>query len=148
MAKKDAKLAAAPDGEETPKSKKKLLVIIALVVVLLGGGGGAYFMFFASSEPKAPVAGAVVPLDPININLAGGHYLKVGLALQVIEGPAHEPDGSHALDIMIGKLSNRTVAELSSNTSREKVKAELLKEIEHAYHGDVMDIYFTEFVMQ
>lgn len=146
MAKKDTKLAAAEDAEPK-KSKKKLILIAAVLVVLLGAGGG-YFFFFKSSAPAAPVPGAVVPLEAVNINLAGGHYLKVGLALQVIEGPAHEPDGSHALDIMITKLSHRTVAELSSNETREKLKEELLKEIEKAYHHDIMDIYFTEFVMQ
>ena len=145
MAKKDK--AAPVEGEEPKKSKKKL-VIIALVVALLAGGGGAYFFLFRSSEPAPPVAGAVVRLDPININLAEGHYLKVGLALQVIEAPAHEPDGAHALDLMISKLSHKSVAELSSNKAREKVKEELLKDIEKAYHEDVMDIYFTEFVMQ
>jgi flagellar FliL protein len=146
MAKKDTKLAAAEDAAPK-KSKKKKLIIVAAVVLLLAAGGG-YFFFFKSSAPAAPVAGVVVPLEPVNINLAGGHYLKVGLALQVIEGPSHEPDGSHALDIMITKLSHRSVAELSSNETREKVKEELLKEIEEAYHHDVMDIYFTEFVMQ
>jgi flagellar FliL protein len=145
MAKKDK--AAPVEGEEPKKSKKKLLLIVALVVVLLGGGGG-YFFFLRGGEEPAPVPGAVVRLDPININLAAGHYLKVGLALQVIEGPAHEPDGAHALDLMISKLSHKSVAELSSNKAREKVKEELLKDIEKAYHEDVMDIYFTEFVMQ
>jgi flagellar FliL protein len=148
MAKKDAKLAAAPDGEAEPKkSKKKLMIIVAAVVLLLGGGGGYYFMT-GSSEPAAPKPGAVVKLDPININLAAGHYLKVGVALQAIKGAQAEPDGSHALDIIIGKLSHRTVAELSSNAAREKVKKELVREIGEAYHGDVMDLYFTEFVMQ
>jgi flagellar FliL protein len=147
MAKKDTTLAAAPDGEEPKKSKKKLIIILA-VVLLLAGGGGGYFFVFKSSAPAAPVEGVVVPLDPININLAGGHYLKVGLALQAIEGAAHEPEGPKALDIMISELSHRSVAELSSNAAREKVKEELLKKIEKAYHEDVMDIYFTEFVMQ
>jgi flagellar FliL protein len=137
MAKKDTKLAAAPDGDAKPKKpKKKLVLIAALVLVLAGGGGGSW------------VEGVVVPLDPININLAGGHYLKVGLALQAIEGASHEPDGSKALDLMISELSHRTVAELSSNATREKVKEELLKKIEKEYHHDVMDVYFTEFVMQ
>jgi flagellar FliL protein len=147
MAKKD-KLAAAPDGEGKPKSRKKLFLIIGLVVVLLGGGGGGYFFLAGSSTPAAPKPGTVVPLEPININLAGGHYLKVGIALQTVEGAAADPDGSHALDLMITKLSHRSVAELSSNKTREKIKAELLTEIEHAYKDEVMDIYFTEFVMQ
>jgi flagellar FliL protein len=148
MAKKDTKLAAAPDGDAKPKKPKKKLVLIAALVLVLAAGGGGYWFFVRDSAPAAPVEGVVVPLDPININLAGGHYLKVGLALQAIEGASHEPDGSKALDLMISELSHRTVAELSSNATREKVKEELLKKIEKEYHHDVMDVYFTEFVMQ
>jgi flagellar FliL protein len=148
MAKKDAKLAAAPDGEKPKKSKKKLIVIVALVVALLGGGGGAYFFLFASSAPAAPKPGVVLKLDAININLAAGHYLKVGLALQATTSAPTDLDGSKALDIMISTLSQRSVSELSANAAREKVKEDLAKKIEKAYDTDVMGVYFTEFVMQ
>jgi flagellar protein FliL len=146
MAKKDK--AAPVDGEEPKKSKrskKKLLIIAVVVLALLGAGG---YFFLGSSDKAAPKPGTIVQLDPININLAGGHYLKVGLALQAVQGASHDPEGPRALDIMISTLSNRSVAELSSNPAREKVKAQLLDAIEKAYHHEVMDIYFTEFVMQ
>ena len=114
--------------------------------------GGCWFMFLkpssAAAEP-APVPGVVLPIDAININLAEGHYLKLGLALQMIEGGGHaEPDGSHALDLAISQFSGKSVKELSSSEAREKAKEKLLHAIEEAYHHEVMDIYFTEFVMQ
>jgi flagellar FliL protein len=31
---------------------------------------------------------------------------------------------------------------------RKHLKEELLKEVEHLYHDEVMDLYFTEFVTQ
>ena len=31
---------------------------------------------------------------------------------------------------------------------RKHLKEELQKELEHLYHGEVMDVYFTEFVTQ
>ena len=73
-----AKKKAATEGEAPEKSKKKL--IIGIVVVLLVAGLGYKFMGkssggAAAAKPK-PEAGAVVKLDAININLAGGHYLK------------------------------------------------------------------------
>ncbi|GAA1794770.1 flagellar basal body-associated FliL family protein [Planosporangium flavigriseum] len=137
-------------AEEAPKkSKKKLLIIVAAVVVLLGGGAGGYFAFFSGpSTPKPPTPGKVVALEAITLNLADGHFLKLKLSLQATADAAEEPDGSKALDIAISEFSNRPVAELSSNAARDKAKAELRKKINEAYEGHVMDVYFTEFVMQ
>ena len=146
-----AKDTATANGAEAPKKSKKMLIIIVLAVVLLGGGGaGAYFMFFKSSgeEVTAPEPGVVVPLEAITVNLDDGHFLKVSIALQVAADAAHEPDGSQALDLLITQFSNRSVAELSTNEAREEMKKELVEKIKKAFHDEVYDIYFTEFVMQ
>jgi flagellar FliL protein len=87
-------------------------------------------------------------MDAITINLAGGHFLKLGLAIQVTAATKETPDGSQALDLAITELSNRTVAELASNKSREAIKADLKEKVIKAYDDVVMDIFFTEFVMQ
>jgi flagellar protein FliL len=145
-------------GEEPKKTKKKfklskklLIIIVAAVLVLGGGGGGAYFMFFSGSKETAkpaPKPGKVVPLDAITLNLRDGHFLKIKIALQATIDATETPDGSKALDIMISQFSNLSVAELSSGPARETAKKELSKKISEAYEGQVMDIYFTEFVMQ
>ena len=142
--------ATAETGEPTKKKSKKKLLIIVLAVVLLGGGVGGYFMFGSKgpSEPPKPEPGAVLPLDAITINLAGGHYLKIHIALQATADAGEEVDGSHALDLTVSQFSNRDMAEFSSAASRAKAKEELLKAVEKAYEGKIMDIYFTEFVMQ
>jgi flagellar FliL protein len=145
--------AAAEPAEGKKKSKKKLIII--LVAVLVAGGGG-YFMFGrgGSKTPPPPVKGAVVPLDPITINLAGGHFLKLGIALQATKAVAEPPDGSEALDIAIEIFSNRTMAELNTPEGREKFKKLLVKKVVEAYQDpktkvrEVMDVYFTSFVMQ
>jgi flagellar protein FliL len=146
-----AKDTETPGGAEAPKKNKKKLIIILLAVLLLGGGGaGSYFMFFKSSEPtvETPEPGAVVALDAITVNLADGHFLKVSIALQAAADAAHEPDGSQALDILISQFSNKSVDELSSNDAREEQKKELIEKVKKAYHEEVYDVYFTEFVMQ
>ncbi|MET7420656.1 flagellar basal body-associated FliL family protein [Dactylosporangium sp. NPDC005555] len=143
------------ETEEAPrKSKKKLIMIIAIVLVLLGGGGGGYFMFkpsTATAEPE-PEPGVVVPLDAITINLADGHFLKLRLSLQATTAVAEAPDGSKALDIAIDLYSNMDMAELMSNAERERLKKELKDKIEKAYTVDkekeIMDVYFTSFVIQ
>ena len=47
-------------------------------------------------------------MDPISINLAGGHYLKVGIALQATIDAHEAPEGSHAQDLAVVLLSGRT----------------------------------------
>ena len=144
----------APKDDDAPKGGKKKLLVIALVAVLAVGAGAYFFLFSGSSaeaEP-APVAGTVVlPIDPVAINLAGGSYLKLGLALQFTEeydGAKHEgdPDGSKALDLAIAQFSGASLTDVQTN--REAMKAALQDSIVKAYDHDVMSIYYTEYVTQ
>lgn len=141
------KTEAPVEGTEEKKKggKKKLLVIAVLLVAVLGAG---YFFFLKPSGPAKPQPGAVIALDPITLNLADGHYLKLGLALQATKAAKETPDGSHALDLAIDLFSGRQVAELGSATAREKLKKQLGEEVDKAYEGDVMGVYFTQFVTQ
>jgi flagellar FliL protein len=149
----------AEDAKEKKSGGKKklLIIIIAAVVVLLGGGAGAYFAFFAGGNSKAvahpePTPSAVVPMDPITLNLADGHYLKISIALQTTTDAAEGVDGSKALDILISEFSNLSVDELSTNKQREALKKELIEQVVKGYTEEeketVMGVYFTEFVIQ
>jgi flagellar protein FliL len=116
--------------------------------VIVAAGAAYWFMFKPKGEPAAPKPGEVAALDPIQVNLADGHYLSIGIALQGIEGGHGELDGSKALDATIETFSGKPIEELNKPKSREHLKEELLTELEHLYHGDVMDVYFTQFVTQ
>jgi flagellar FliL protein len=129
--------------------KKKLLLI--LLVVLLAAAGAAYFFLFAGGEAEAeePVAGDVVVLEPVAVNLAGGGYLKIAIALQLVEGGGHgegPPDGSKAADLVISTFSQAQPADVTG--ARDALKEALEEKIIEAYHGDVMGIYYTEYVTQ
>ena len=152
-----AKEAEAKEGEEEAKKAgpMKLLLIIVPIVLLLVGGGVAFFVLKGSSGKTAnPAAsktvthspGTVVTAAAITINLAGGHYLSLGLALQP-EKAAVDIDPSKAEDIAIGVFSGMTVADLSTPKGRNDAKAELIKRVSEAYEKQVYNIYFTSFVM-
>lgn len=134
------------DAEPAPDSGKvKKIGIIVLAIAVIAAGAW-YFML----KPKGEVEvkpGEVVQLEAIQVNLASGHYLRLGLALQLTE-TAHEVDGSKALDAAIGVFSGRAVGDVNKPEMREELRTELNKELEHRYHGDVMEVYFTEFVTQ
>ncbi len=143
-------------AEGTPKkSKKKLIIIVLAAVLLIGGGLGGYLMFFKSSTKAAkpaPVAGLVAPLDATTINLADGHYLKLQMSLQATDKVAEAPDGSKALDIAISLYSNQSSTSLLTKDGRAKSKEQLKEQVIKAYtvknEEEIMDVYFTTFVIQ
>jgi flagellar FliL protein len=140
-------------AEEAPAKGGKKKLIIILVVVLLAAGGGAYFFLGrGSSAPAKPQPGLVLALDPVAVNLAGGGYLKVGVALQLTDAVAEtkEVDGSKAIDIIISTFSGAAPADVTG--ARDALKATLEKRIVQAYTKDgeeqVMGIYYTNYVTQ
>src|SRR3954470_9625207 len=140
------------DAEQAPAKSSKKMLLIALVL-LVAAAGAAYFFLFSGGDAKAaePEKGAVVALDPIAVNLAGGGYLKIGIALQLTADAGEEkPDGSEALDLVIATYSQANPADV--NTARDALKEAVEKKIVDAYTEDgtetVMGIYLTEYVTQ
>jgi flagellar protein FliL len=125
--------------------RKKVILIVVLILAI--GAAAYWFALRPTAEAKAPEPGEVVRLEPIQVNLSGGHYLKIGVALQ-LTAEAHEVDGSKALDATIELFSGRSMDQLTREDSRTKLKRALEKELDHRYHGEVMDVYFTDFVTQ
>lgn len=171
---KDATPADGAGAVPAKSAKSNLIPAIIVAVGLLGGG------FFMKSGPaptpaeaaehkteksehaevkEEPTHGPVQNIEPMTLNLADGHFLKVGLALQLPpaeggHGAAEELPSAKALDIAITLLGNYTMNELSSPKTRELVKKKLSEEVSKAYvdplteHPLVTKVYFTEFVMQ
>jgi flagellar protein FliL len=137
---------AEATAEAPKKSKKKSIIAVGLVFVL--AGAAYWFVLKPPAEEPAPEPGAVVVLEPIQINLAGGHYLSLGLALQATADAHEEPDGSKALDSAIELFSGQAMEDLASPKDRHQLKKDLLHEVEERYEHEVMDVYFTEFVTQ
>jgi flagellar protein FliL len=158
----DGKESAVADKTETDKTtgeasaagkgRGKLKLIIGAVAVLALLGGVYQFMLAPkgakAAAPPKPTPGAVVKLDSITLNLAGGHFLKLGLSLQASASAGEDVDGAKALDAAVEEFSGKTVAELSARSGRDKAKAQLVKTVSKLYEDKVYDIYFTDFVMQ
>lgn len=136
---------AAPEGAEKKKGKGKLILVLVLVVGI--ALGAAWFFLIRPSGDAEPKPGEVVALEPIQVNLSSGHYLRLGIALQLVEG-AHEVDGSKALDAAIEVFSGKPVGDINRPTEREKLRHDLEELLHERYHDEVIDVYFTEFVTQ
>jgi flagellar FliL protein len=152
-------------GGKSKKSRKKLVIIVVAVLVLLAVG--AFVGKGLLAKPAAPepdpktVAGNVVTLAPITLNLADGRYLKLTLALQLSKAAtpvagsvdaaaAAVPalDGAKALDAAIGVLGRYNYAQLLAPGGRAGAQKALSVQVAKRYPGDVLGVYFTEFLMQ
>jgi flagellar FliL protein len=151
-------------GAETPTKKHRNNLVPALVVAagLLGAG---YFMSQGGGKANAAAAtagptptttakdanGEVDKINSVTINLADGHYVKLGLALQLKEGlkaADFDTQSARALDLAISTMGDRTMAQLGAPGGRDAAKDELSRKVIAAYNGKVAAIFFTEFVMQ
>ena len=155
--------AAAAKGEGAPKGgkKKKLIMIGAAVGVVvlvaaywfLAGPGKAAAtaidpaLATASPQPTYEL-GAVLAIDSISINLQGGHYLRLGLGLQLIKSVKTPPEKAEALDAAIALFSGHTTEELADPTVRGDLKKQLEVTLMDLYGGDVVAVYYTDFVTQ
>ena len=139
--------AAAADVQVVTKGGGRKKVVMIVVLVLAIGAAAYWFLLRPTAEAKAPEPGEVVQLEPIQVNLSRGHYLKIGIALQ-LTADAREADGSKALDATIELFSGRSMGQLGQPGARAKLKKSLEKTLEDEYHGEVMDVYFTDFVTQ
>jgi len=141
----------AEEAAPAKKGKKKLLMMVAAGLMVAAGVGG-YLMLGGggskSTEKPKPKPGEVLALDAITVNLSDGHYLKLKLALQATAAAGKELDGSKALDAAIEQFSEYEMGALSTSEGRKTAKEKLRKHLDEAYEGEVMDVYFTEFVMQ
>jgi flagellar FliL protein len=156
--------AAAPPAVDRRKGKRRRVVLLLPLVLLLAVGGVLAKSHLAGAAGPKPdlskLPGAVVPLQSMTLNLTDGHFLKVGLALQLSQaatpaggtaetttaGPA--VDGSKALDAAIAILGSHSYAQLLAPGGRASAQRALTAEVGKRYDGEVLKVYFTEFVMQ
>ena len=145
------------DSEDGEKGSRLRIVVVVLAIMLIEAG---VYMFLGNGSSNAPASvqpvavaaidkGEVIKLEPIFINLKNERFLKVGLALQTtLTGDDAELDGSIALDAAIEVFSNKDLEQLVTESGRAQIKEDLLTLVTEKYGAQVIDIYFTEFVMQ
>src|SRR5512134_2138802 len=88
----------AEDGaDEVPAKggKKKLLLVALVAIVAAAGAGWFYLMPAAEAEVEEPHPGAVVPVEAIAVNFAGGGYLKIWGGAAADRGGDRRGSGRH-----------------------------------------------------
>jgi flagellar FliL protein len=147
-------------AQQNPKSNK-LLIILLIVVVLSGGvGAGAYFKFFrATGESVEAKKQEEVPiyheLDTFMVNLAdqgGKRFLKATIRLKVNSPQVGEECKLRCFeirDIVLTVLTSKESEDVIKPEDKLALKKQIMETINRALQkGQVLDVYFTEFLVQ
>jgi len=104
---------------------------------------------------EAATRGTIVLMENVVVNLQGDgrtHFLKVAPGLEVANAEAAteiEERMPELRDLVISHFASRGVTEVIGREGREQVKQELLADINNRLqHGQVLNIYFSDFVVQ
>jgi len=120
-----------------------VVAVAALVGPTLRGGGGT-----AQSGQVEEEAGPVVAVEPVSVNLADGHYLRVGFSMRMTDDALPDVDIAPAQDTAIGVYSGQSSDALADTGRREELRTELVDRLSQVYDGQVTGVYFTDFVTQ
>ncbi|MGB9667933.1 MAG: flagellar basal body-associated FliL family protein [Thermosulfidibacteraceae bacterium] len=154
--------------EEAPKKggKKKLILILVVVLLLVGGGVGAFIFLKGSkgkggeqakgeSKAETTKGTAFKKLDPFIVNLSdegGGRYAKVEITLALSDKKV-EKEVEEKLpiirDSIITIISMKKYDDLVNPAGKETLKREIMMKLNSILTtGQVVDIYYTDFVLQ
>jgi flagellar FliL protein len=153
--------ASGTDGKKK-KGKLKLIVPVVVLVALAGVGYKLGPGKTPAGKPGAPTTtttenpddppGEVATMDAINVNLADGKYLRVGVAVELGAGIAAKDFTVTSLpkvgDLVIQVFQGQTMEVLETPAGRDAAKAQLKKLALQTFKSDFRDLYFTDFVMQ
>jgi flagellar FliL protein len=143
-------------------TRKKIIIVVVAVLVV---AGLAYKMVLApKSESKVKVEGTVYVMPKeFLLNLAGGRYAKVTVALVLApgqstgggEGGGAPPEGFGTLEqeplvrqIVTDNLTGMPAGALTSRAQRHHFQVRIRKEVDKTTDVKVKGIVFTDLVVQ
>lgn len=141
--------AVTPAVPQPPARRGRTAVVVLLVVGLLAAGAAVFVYLRPAGDaaPPEPQPGEIVPVEALSINLADGRYLRVGFGIELTEG-AGEIETAKAADVAIALFSGLSIEEVNDPARRTELKAELTRGLSDAFGGEVMAVYYTDYVTQ
>jgi flagellar FliL protein len=149
--------------KEKKKGGKGKKIGILLVFLIVVGAAGAYeTVLKAAPVPPPPpkIKGTLVELtDPFTLNLAGGHYGRITVALLLTSAPAPTMDSSGASVIQLPEndairaivtndLTGIDASHLTVRSDREELETEILHDLKNQTDEPVTRVLFTDIAVQ
>ncbi len=156
----------APEEKEKSGGLKKTLILFVGLQVLMAGSAFVFLKMYLSPKIQAAYEepaksekeerGQIHLIEDILVNPAGTNgtrYLSTSIGLETSDF-GHETDRFEELtpiirDIFISILSSKTMEELSSIDGKEKLRGEILVQVNKAIRPDsAYRVYFVDYVLQ
>jgi flagellar FliL protein len=137
--------------------KKKLLIVLPIVLLLAGGGAYKTVLAPKKAEAKRKISGTLLPLDPeFVVNLAGGRYGKVSVALLVKKAPPAPQNGAApeleqnaaVRSVITDELTGIEPITLLSPTQRHRLLNRVVKALHASTDEEITKVYFTDIAIQ
>lgn len=135
------------------------MIITVLLGAILGVGGtiGAQKYIFktpaqntaTASVPKK--AGVLLPIGEFTVNLQGGAFLKTTITVEVKDEKSEvllKEKDAFLKDRVNTVLANKSLADVQTVTSREKLREELIKRLNEVADNKITDVLFLSMVYQ
>lgn len=173
-----AKKKKAEEGSEESDSDGKggrgklmpaAMISIALIAAgyFVGGRGGsaapAAEPIVSVVEAAEPEVETIIDLEPVNVNLADGRYLRIAISIGMTAEEHSEEATAEAAaetetattaprapaaDLVLSTFAGKTIEELSTLEGRVAARDHLQEGLKEFYGEQVLTVFFTEFVMQ
>jgi flagellar basal body-associated protein FliL len=139
------------------KKKLKFIIPIPILLIVLAA---AYMFLLAPKKALAKppkVDGTLVPLaGDFVINLAGGHFGKLTMAVLLSEPPVVSAEGgaegmpqeSVVRSVITDELTGTEPAELTGRASRHAILARLLKALKASTDEPITEVLITDLAVQ
>jgi len=169
----DTNMARGSEGEEQVQPKKGMNPVIMIIIGLIGTiivGTVAFLIVYkvVTAKPddagkedtktagKSVYFGKLFSFDePLIVNLAGTkgqRYLKANIKFEVTDDNVVEELTARKpliLDLLISILSSKSIEDVSNTVGRNRLRREIIdKSNAELIAGKVINVYFTEFVIQ
>jgi flagellar protein FliL len=139
---------------------KKLIIIVAAVVLLGGGGSGYYFFLMPkkpgikkATPPPPPPKLAYVEVKEMTLRLADAsneHYIKLSPVIAVPEKKSEEMTNKLPIvrDRIVTVVTARNSNDLISPAGKDKLKTDLMTALHRDFQDDVVEIYFSDYLVE
>ncbi|EGW36776.1 flagellar basal body-associated FliL family protein [Desulfosporosinus sp. OT] len=142
--------------------KSLIFMILALLVGLVLGVGGTVgaqkFIFKTSGQSTSSAnagqpkkAGVLLPIGDFTVNLQGGAFLKTTITVEVTDAKSEEilkEEDAFLKDRVNTVLANKSLADVQTSAAREKLREELIKQLNEVGDNKITDVLFLSLVYQ
>ncbi len=138
---------------------KKIFAVVGILILGIGIGVGGMVLkarFFPGEngnviyvEKKPVIIGPLIELEEFLVNLDGGGMIKTEITIEGINAKAEEKIKAKEIflrDRVITVLGSKSFADVRSGKDREKLKRELVTELNETCDNQVKDVLFKSFI--